>query len=116
MNSNFFEITLALTMVAVSVALVLWILGYLSADSQKRMMRMLKRAGLNPEIATATDTEAIMQQVRRRCRRCSSEDLCERWLAGEEKGDNAFCPNQKVFELLKREAESTKNPGYPATS
>jgi hypothetical protein len=34
-----------------------------------------------------------MKEVRQRCRTCSTEDVCERWLAGEEAGENIFCPN-----------------------
>jgi hypothetical protein len=28
--------------------------------------------------------------------------VCERWLAEKKEGDNAFCPNSKVFEILKK--------------
>jgi len=66
------------------------------------MMQMLQYAGLDPKIATRGDTKAIIKEVRRRCRRCQSEDLCRRWLAGEERGENDFCPNAQVFKELER--------------
>jgi hypothetical protein len=105
MNPTIFEIGAAAVMVAVSVALVVWIRRYMAAASERRMMSMMKRAGLDPEIGKHGDTEAIIKEVR--CRRCQSEDLCERWLAREEKGGNIFCPNARVFDMLTRTIEST---------
>ncbi len=64
------------------------------------MMRMLRRVGLDPEIATLRDTKAIMKEVRSRCGKCPKEGLCEDWLEGEVKGKNVFCPNAPVFDLL----------------
>jgi len=66
------------------------------------MMSMLKHVGLDPFIASCGDTEAIMKEIRQRCRSCATDGLCERWLAGDEVGENDFCPNAKVFETLKR--------------
>jgi hypothetical protein len=66
------------------------------------MMQMLARAGVDPEVARRGDTEAIIQDVRRRCGRCRSEALCDRWLAGKVEGDNSFCPNAQIFDLLKK--------------
>ena len=106
MNPTMFEIGVATVMVAVSVALVVWFRRYMAAASERRMVSMLQCAGLDPEIATHGDTEAIMKEIRRRCRRCPSEDLCDRWLAHEEKGGNTFCPNAQVFEMLTRTTES----------
>ena len=63
---------------------------------------MLESAGLDPALARSGEIPAIMNEVRQRCRSCSSEDVCERWLDGKETGSNAFCPNSKVFEILKR--------------
>ena len=101
------QILVALTMVAVAVVLVVWFRGYLETGSRRRMKSMLKSVGLDPAMADQADSEAIMREARRRCRRCASEDVCERWLAGEEKGENDFCPNAQVFELLKQQAGST---------
>jgi hypothetical protein len=89
-------------MVAVSVALVVWFSRSLAAASGRRMMHMLTRAGVDPEVARRGDTEAIMQDVRSRCQRCRSEALCDRWLAGKAEGDDSFCPNAQIFRRLTR--------------
>jgi hypothetical protein len=102
MNPTSFEIGVAIIMVAVSVALVVWFSRYMAAASGRRMMHMLTRAGVDPEVAKHGDTEAIIQDVRSRCRRCRSEDLCDRWLAGKVEGDNSFCPNAQIFRILTR--------------
>lgn len=108
MNPTIFEISVAIVMVAVVVALIVWIRRYMAGASERRLMSMLQHAGVDPEIATQRDTEAIMKEIRLRCRKCQSEALCERWLAGEEKGENVFCPNAQVFEMLARTTESTR--------
>jgi hypothetical protein len=97
-----FEIGVATIMVAVSVALVVWFARYVAAASGRRMMQMLTRAGVDPEVARHGDTEAIIQDVRSRCQRCRFEDLCDRWLAGKVEGDNSFCPNAQIFRILTR--------------
>ncbi len=102
MNSTLFQIGIAIVMVAVFFTLLVWFIKYWRAASERRMMRMLKRAGVDPEIATQGDTEAIINDVRSRCRKCMSEDLCERWLAGEVEGENTFCPNTRIFRNLTR--------------
>lgn len=102
MNPTLLQIEVAIVMVAVSVALLVWFLSYLGVTSEKRLMRMLKHAGVNPEIAAQGNTEAIIKDVRSRCRKCPYEDLCERWLAGEVKGGNTFCPNARIFSTLTR--------------
>ena len=102
MNPTLFEIGAAIIMVAVSIALIVWFFRYLAAASGRRMMHMLTRAGVDPEVAKHGDTEAIIQDVRSRCRKCRSEDLCDRWLAGKVEGDNSFCPNAQIFRILTR--------------
>ena len=106
MNPTLFEIGVAVIMVAVSVALVVWISRYMAAVSGRRLMRMLTCAGVAPEVARHGDTEAIMQDVRSRCRRCRAEDLCDRWLAGKVEGDNRFCPNAEIFRILQKNHRS----------
>lgn len=107
MNPTLFEISIAIVMVVVSIALLVWFRRYLAAASERRMTRMLKHAGLDPELAAHGDAEAIIKEIRRRCGKCPSEALCERWLAGEEKGNNRFCPNVRVFDILKGTTQST---------
>ena len=102
MNPTLLEIGLAIVMVAVSVALIVWFSRHMAAASGRRMMRMLTRAGVDPEVARHGDTQAIIQDVRSRCLRCPSEGLCERWLAGKVEGDHSFCPNAQIFRTLAR--------------
>ena len=97
MIPTLFEIGVAIFMVTVSIALVAWFSRDIAAASGRRMMHMLARAGVDPEVAKHGDTEAIIQDVRGRCRKCRSEDLCDRWLAGKVEGDNDFCPNAQIF-------------------
>ncbi len=100
MDPTLFEIGVATSMLVASVALVVWFSRYLVASSESRMMHMLARAGVSPEVARQGDTRAIMQDVRSRCGRCMAEDLCDRWLAGKVEGDNSFCPNAQIFRVL----------------
>jgi len=48
MNPTLFEIGVAIVMMAVSLALVVSFLRYMTAASETRMMRMLMRAGVDP--------------------------------------------------------------------
>jgi len=115
MNPTLFQIGAAIVMVAVSVAILVLFLRYLRATSERRLTRMLKHAGVDPEIAAQGDKETIFKDVRSRCRKCRSEDLCERWLAGEVGGDNAFCPNARIFSVLTRTTSHlTKATGHTA--
>jgi len=100
MNPSLFQLTLAIFMVVVCASLVLWLWRYHAAGSQRRMMQMLTRAGVTPEVIKRGDVEAIMKDVRSRCRTCNSEGLCERWLAGTVEGENDFCPNAQIFRNL----------------
>ena len=102
MNPSSFEIGVAIVMVSVSIALVAWFSRHMAAASGRRMMDMLAHLGLYLEVVRHGDTEAIMRNVRSRCRRCRSEDLCDRWLAGKVDGDNSFCPNAPIFRNLPR--------------
>jgi hypothetical protein len=104
MNPTLFEISMAAFMLAVSFALVVWFLRYMTVASERRTMHMLACAGVNPVTDLRGDTEAIMRDVRRRCRRCPSEGLCDRWLARSVGGDNSFCPNAHIIRNLKNTA------------
>ena len=102
MSPTMFEIGVAIFMVTVSVAIVVWFQRYLAAASTKRMMRMMTRVGLDTGVATQGDprTEPIMNEARQRCRKCMYEDFCDRWITGKAKGDNSFCPNARTFGIL----------------
>jgi len=104
MTPTLFEIGVAILMVAVIVALFVWLSRNMAATSAKRRMQMLARAGVDPEVARQGDNEAIMRDVRSRCSKCRSEDLCDRWLAGKAEGDNDFCPNAEIFRGLAKTA------------
>jgi len=89
-------------MVVVTFVLIFAYRSYLAANSERRMLSMIESIGLDPAIASSSDLETIMGEVRRRCRSCKSEDVCERWLTCSEKDDNDFCPNSKAFEVLQK--------------
>jgi hypothetical protein len=95
------DISITIILAVVAITLVAWFLRYKSNTSERRMTRMMQRLGLNPDLVNQEDTEAIISEVRSRCRKCQSEAVCERWLEGIESGDNTFCPNAQVFEELK---------------
>ncbi len=102
MNMSMFQIFAAIVMVGMACALVFAIRWYMAAASERRMVSMLERVGLDHAIASSGDTQAIMKEIRQRCRTCNSENVCERWLAGEESGANEFCPNRTVFVSMKK--------------
>lgn len=102
MDSTLYEIGVATLMLAVIVALIVWFFRSLASASEQRMMQMLARAGVDPEVARQGNVEAIMQDVRARCQKCQSEALCDRWLAGKAEGDDSFCPNAPIFRMLAR--------------
>ena len=93
-----------IAMLAVTVALVFAYRNYLAVNSERRMLSMIDSIGLDPAIASSSDLETIMSEVRKRCRSCTSEDVCERWLTCNEEVDNDFCPNANAFEGLKKHA------------
>jgi hypothetical protein len=77
--------------------------------AERRMLTMLECVGLDPSIAMPVQRDTVLECVidasmkvaRQRCRDCMTVNLCERWLAGDQCGDNDFCPNAKVFDELK---------------
>jgi len=107
MNMSSMQIIGAIVMVGVAIIMVFAFRTYRAAKSERRMLAMLESVGLDPAIASSGDIETIMSEIRRRCQSCSSEALCERWLAGDEEGENAFCPNAKAFEVIKKHSVAT---------
>ena len=93
------QISVAILMVGVAVATIVWLQSSQAAASSRRMRGMMTRIWLNPGPAMLGDPP-IIKEARRRCRRCPREGLCARWLAGKVKGDNAFCPNAQTFDIL----------------
>lgn len=99
------EFLIALVLLSAAIIAIMLFLRYKRSNTERRMMSMLERQGLDPEIARQGDTKTIVDAVRQRCSRCQSEAVCERWLAGEIEGDNDFCPNAEVFKSLARQTE-----------
>jgi hypothetical protein len=106
MELTLIQVITAIAMTGIAVALFLGFRRYLAANSERRMLTMLESVGLDPEIATSGEIPTIMKEVRQRCRSCATEAVCERWLQGNEKGDNSFCPNAKVFEALEKHSRA----------
>lgn len=102
MSTSFLQSFAAISMVGVALILFLAIRGYMAGASERRMRRMLQRVGIDPIIVASGDTTQIIKEIRQRCRTCSTEAVCERWLAGKRQGDNDFCPNANVFATLRK--------------
>lgn len=102
MNMSLIQLMAAVAMAGAAIGLFFAYRHYLLANSERRMLKMLDAVGLDPALASSGDIETIMKGVRQRCRHCASEDVCERWLQGDGKRDNDFCPNSTVFESLKK--------------
>ena len=102
MDISFTQVVAAIIMIGVVLALVIAYRVYLVRNSERRMLSMLDSLGLDSDIASNDDLKTVMGEARQRCQSCTSEDVCERWLRGDEEGDNAFCPNARVFEILNK--------------
>lgn len=102
MDNSLVQIFGAIMMLVAVGALIFAWRDYLVRNSERRMLAMLDSIGIDPAIASSGDFEGIMHEVRQRCRHCQTEDVCEQWLKGEETGDNDFCPNARVFEILEK--------------
>ena len=96
------QISVAIFMVAVAIAIFVWFQSSQAAASARRMTGMMTRVGLGLGAATLGGPRAmaIRKEARRQCRGCPREDFCDRWLAGEVKGGNTFCPNAQAFQIL----------------
>ncbi len=96
------QIGVAIAMVGVTIAIMLWFRSSQAAASAKRMTAMMTRAGLDPGAAMfgAPRFVAIRNEARRRCLSCPREDLCDRWIAGKIEGNNSFCVNAPTFDFL----------------
>ncbi len=96
--------TIAIFMVLIAATLLLWFERSEAAATVTRMVRMMTRAGLDTRIFTqgSARAKAIMKDARTRCGRCNCEDRCELWLEGKVAGEDAFCPNARIFRMLAR--------------
>ena len=103
--SNSMTLTLVgISMIGVALILVFAIRAYMAATSERRLISMLERVGIDPALAATGDNAQIIREIRQRCHTCATEDVCERWLSGEVKGANDFCPNVSVFATLRETA------------
>ena len=104
MSNSMIQAFVGVAMIGVAMLLVVAIRAYMAAASERRMTSMLERLGIDPVIAATADNAQIVKEIRQRCHTCATEDVCERWLSGEVKGDNNFCPNANVFATLRETA------------
>jgi hypothetical protein len=93
MAPNLLQLIVGVAMAALALFLVWRLVEYKRAGSERRLQAMLAWARVDPVLAAAEPSKPFMKQLRRRCRRCAAEGVCERWLAGELRGGNEFCPN-----------------------
>lgn len=99
MNSTNLDIIIALSMIAMNAVLIIWFLKNLASISKTRMAHMMQRIGLGSEIISLDDfrIRKDIKDMRSRCLRCSCDNYCDRWLAGEVTGENTFCANAPAF-------------------
>jgi len=96
------QIGIAVILAGAAIAVIVWLqvsAAAASAASSRRTMAMMKHLGLDPRTVTRCDRH-IGKELGRRCMRCQHNALCDRWLAGEVKGGNTFCPNAEAFRIL----------------
>lgn len=98
MTPNLLQLIVAAAMAALALFLFWRLVEYKRAGSERRLRAMLTWARVDPALATAEASQSRMKALRRRCRRCSAEGICERWLAGELRGGNEFCPNAATLD------------------
>ncbi|MBT4888583.1 MAG: hypothetical protein HON65_03405 [Rhodospirillales bacterium] len=102
MDQTPFNLALAIGMVMMIAVLFGWARRTGTTASVRRMMNMMARVRVDPRVSTDTDPDVmyLMKNARRRCVKCPSEGLCEKWLAGEVKGANTFCANASLFKKM----------------
>ena len=106
MNESVFQVVAAMAMLGIAAAMIFGFRRYLAVNSERRMRAMLEAVGLDPEIAMSGEIPTIMREVRQRCRSCAIESVCERWLQGEKNDGNDFCPNARVFDILRNHSHA----------
>lgn len=68
-----------------------------------RLHHMMDRLGVDPLAFARLRQGEAYAEARRRCLFCTAADECLRWLEHEGRPDDTpdFCPNLKLFELLR---------------
>lgn len=100
MDGMILDLALATLMVAVAFRLIVAFWRYHVVQARSRLYRMMVRVGARVHPSDDATIGAIRSEMYHRCRRCRAEAKCERWLAGREEGDNAFCPNVSLLQVL----------------
>ncbi|MDX1380692.1 MAG: DUF6455 family protein [Xanthomonadales bacterium] len=103
MAPNLLQLIVAAAMAALALFLFWRLVEYRRAGSERRLRAMMAWAQVDPALAGAEASRSRLMQLRRRCRRCPSEGVCERWLTGELRGGNEFCPNAAALAEWARE-------------
>jgi hypothetical protein len=104
MAPNLLQLIVGAAMAALALFLVWRLVEYKRAGSDRRLRAMMAWVHVDPALAAAEASKPLMKELRRRCRRCQSEGVCERWLAGELRGGNEFCPNAATLAEWARDA------------
>lgn len=97
-----FYVWAGLIVLAVAFAAAFAYRYFVRINAERRMRSMLEAVGIDPAIVDNGDLEQTITEMRARCERCTDKRHCERWLAGDEGGGNAFCPNRELFGMLRR--------------
>ncbi len=99
------QISVAIIMVGVAVAILVWFQSSQAAASGRRMMGMMTHVSLIAGSATFDDprTMAIRQEARRRCMRCPREDATG-GSPERSKGTTPFAPTRRPSEFLREPA------------
>lgn len=97
-----FFVWAGLTVLVVAFAAAFAYRYFVRINAERRMRSMLEAVGIDPAVLDNDDIEQTVTEMRARCEHCSEKGHCDRWLAGDEEGGNAFCPNREVFAMLRR--------------
>ena len=116
------HIAIAILVLGTTVAIFMVVQKRRAATAERRMIGMMECLGLDPAIGSNGEPDSIfdcvievsMKRIRKRCRACSNVEVCERWLADKENGDNVFCPNAKEFNALKTVCDDVANNHHTA--
>lgn len=94
--------SVAILMVGWVGVAIMWLFLSHAEGANRRRGAMMARIGLHPDAVSldSPHTVDLGVAVRHRCRGCTVDGYCERWLAGEVQGDNSFCPNAETFKAL----------------
>jgi len=92
-------VIMVLLIISVASMMIAVRYGLQGVVSGRRMYRMMLTCGVDDATARNPDRllDIDMRAARKRCRRCPSPEICDRWLNGEAVPGNDFCPNAARF-------------------